>query len=261
MGHSIKMQVMTIPFSRVFGSLLALSTLTLLSACSNAQIRQSYPIPKFQTVAIVNKGVDGELKTRFGAASEESYVEAGAATGAVLAGAGAALACGPFVYLCAMAVVSFAGAGAVGGGLAGAAADSLQDLQYDQLFSLDSQFAGILHQRTINLEVENSLMNRIPPMRIRDIPAATALLQFRLYDVRFAKASSGKYALSLKTVMLFKWDRDQRRPTSTSRIYEHTSSALPMEHWVRDEGKTLNQAFDDCIEGLTRKMAEDIQFR
>ena len=123
------------------------------------------------------------------------------------------------------------------------------------------KFVEISQQRTINLEIEESLMGKVPPERVKDSPDATALLQFRLYDVRFSKTSSRKYALTLKTVMLFKWDRTKRPPSSSSRVYEHTSIALPMEDWVNNGGINLNQAFDTCIEGLTDKMIKDIQFQ
>ena len=91
------------------------------------------------------------------------------------------------------------------------------------------------------------------------IPQADALIQFRLYDVRFSVTSRSKYALTLKTVMLIEWDRDLRPSSSNHKIYEHTSQALSLEDWVRDEGKALNRALDTCIAGLTGKMTADIQ--
>jgi len=60
--------------------------------------------------------------------------------------------------------------------------------------------------------------------------------------------------------MLIDWNRNSRQASSTHKVYEHTSRSLRMEDWVQDHGKTLNLAFDACIEGLTEKMIEDIQF-
>jgi len=54
-----------------------------LNACTNAVRQDSPPIPKFDSVAIVNKGATDELKARFGVAPEDSGIETG-----VLAGAG-----------------------------------------------------------------------------------------------------------------------------------------------------------------------------
>lgn len=145
----------------------------------------------------------------------------------------------------------------------GAAVDAgVQNTQLppnEQLLLLDKQFVDISQQRRIHLDIEDSSKRQIPPDRQEDISQADALLQFRLYEVRFAEASKRKYALTLKTVMLFSWNRDMRQSSSTHRIYEHTSQALPMENWVQDEGKTLNHAFDACIAGLTEKMTSDIQ--
>jgi hypothetical protein len=253
--------MINVSLSTMLRSILVFAVFANLTACTHSTRRHSSPMPKFHSIAVVNKGATSELKARFGMDSADSHIGAGAATGAVLAGTGAALTCGPFVLLCALAVVNFAAAGAIGGGLAGAASDTQQTLPNEQLLLLDRQFIEISQQRTINQEIEESLMRKVPPERVKESPDATALLQFRLYDVRFSKNSSRKYALTLKTVMLFRWDRTKRPPSSASRIYEHTSIALPMEEWVNTGGITLNQAFDTCIEGLTDKMIRDIQFQ
>ena len=140
-------------------------------------------------------------------------------------------------------------------------ADALKNVPYEQLLALDRQFVRISQQRTINLEIEDSLMGKVPSDRVKDSPEADALLQFRLYDIQFSKTYSGKFALTLKTVMLFKWHRNLRPQSSTSRVYEFTSRTLPFEDWVQDDGKNLNEAFDTCIEGLTDQMIEDIRFQ
>ena len=260
----MRKQVIVRLFSAVLRSLLIISMLANLNACTNSVRQDSPPIPKFDSVAIVNKGITNELKARFGVAPEDlgtdAGVLAGASTGAVV-GAHTSLVCLGFVYLCALTLVPFGAViGAVGGGLADLAVDSQKQLSQKQLLVLDDLFAQITQQRTIHLEIENSLKRHLPPERLMDTSEADTLLQFRLYDVRFSKTSLRKYALTLKTVMLFKWNRNSHQTSSTHKIYEHTSRSLQMEDWVQDDGKTLNLAFDVCIEGLTEKMIEDIQF-
>lgn len=252
-------------YSTVLHSLLIICILVNSNACRHTVHQDSPPIPTFDSVAIVNKGTTDELKARFGVAPKDSGTDegvlAGASTGAVV-GAKASLACLGFVYLCALALVPFgATIGAVGGGLADHVVDSQKDLSKKQLLVLDNLFGQIAQQRTIHLEIENSLKRQIPPERLVDIAEADTLLQFRLYDIRFTPASFGKYALTLKTVMLIKWNRTGRQTSSTHKIYEHTSRSLSMEDWVQDDGKTLNLTFDACIEGLTEKMMMDIQFK
>jgi hypothetical protein len=264
-GNKMRKQVIVRLFSAVLRSLLIISMLANLNACTNTVRRDSPPIPKFDSVAIVNKGTTDELKARFGVAPEDSSSEvdagagalAGAATGVRVAEEG----CGPYFFLCALYTVPVGTMiGAIAGGLTDWAANSQKEPSNKQLLVVDKLFAEIAHQRTIHLEIENSLKRQIPPERLVDIAEADTLLQFRLYDVRFTIASSGKYALTLKTVMLIKWNRNGRQTASTNKTYEHTSRSLPMEDWVQDDGKTLNLAFDACIEGLTEKMIEDIQF-
>ena len=117
----MRKQVIARSFSAVLRMFLAISVLVNLNACSHAGRNNPSQIPQFESVAIVNKGVTDELKVRFGVADQDSSIGAGAATGAVLAGAGTAVICGPFIFLCAISTVTFAAAGAIGGGLAGAA--------------------------------------------------------------------------------------------------------------------------------------------
>jgi len=243
--------------------------LVMLSACAispEEQARQdSLPIPQFESIAIVNKGVSDELQTRFGFDPEDSRTDSGAIAGAgagAMVGAQWSLACVGFAYICAMATVPVgAMIGAAGGGLAAHAADSQKELSYEQLRVLDGLFAQILQKRTINQDIEHSLMQQIPADRLRDIEGTDTLLQYRLYDVRFAQTSANKYALTLKTVMLFGWNRNTPQIVSTHRTYEHTSQSLKMEDWVQDNGTTLNLAFDACIEGITEKMLADIHFK
>ena len=235
------------------------------NACTSAARQDLPPIPKFESVAIVNKGVSDELKARFGAAPEDlgsdAGVFAGAGTGAAVA-AHASLGCVGFVFLCALATVPVgAMLGAVAGGVADHAASSSQrELPREQLLLLDSLFGHILQQRTINREIESSLLRHVPAERLQEIPEADTLLQFRLYDVRFAETSRRKYALTLKTVMLIDWNRNSPPKVSTHRTYEQTSQSLPLEDWVQDGGEKLNLAFDTCIAGLAEKMIGDIQF-
>ena len=245
-------------------SLLIVAMLVNVNACSNGVRQDSPPIPKFESVAIVNKGATNELKARFGANPEDSSTDAGALAGAgtgAMVGAHASLSCLGFVYLCALATVPVgAMIGAVAGGVTDYAVDSQDVPPREQLVVLDSLFAQILQQRSINQEIERSLVRHVPAERLKEISEADTLLQFRLYDVRFSKTSRRKYALTLKTVMLIDWNRNSPPIASTHKTYEHTSYSLQIEDWVQDGGKALNLAFDACISGLAEKMAEDIQF-
>ena len=259
----MRKQVIARLSSAILRSLLIISMLPNLNACINAARQDSPPIPKFDSVAVVNKGATDELRARFGVAPEDSSIDtgvrAGAGTGAAI-GVHTSLACGPYFYLCALAVPVGAIIGAVSGGLADHAVDSQKELSKEQLLVLDDLFAKIVQQRTIHQEIESSLKRHIPMERLMEISEADTLLQYRLYDVRFSKTSLRKYALTLKTVMLIEWSRNNHPTSSTHRIYEYTSRSLKMEEWVQDQGKNLNLAFDACIEGLIEKMIVDIQF-
>ena len=64
-------QVIVGLFTVTLRSLLIIAMLANVNACTNA-VRQDPPsIPKFESVAIVNKGISNELKARFGVAPED----------------------------------------------------------------------------------------------------------------------------------------------------------------------------------------------
>lgn len=236
------------------------------NACLQNRAREPGSIPKFASVAVLNKGATDELRKRFTTPYEGSSVDAGTVAG-FAAGAGAAvaaqasLACTYLVFICAMVLVpAGAVAGAIGGSVADAADDPMKGLSTEQILALERQFARISKERTISADIERSLKSRIPPERVTDVSEADSLLQFRLYDIRFTKESFRKYALTLKSVALFKWDRNGPRPSSTHRTYAYTSRAITIGDWVEDDGTTMDQAFDDCIDGLVDEMLEDIRF-
>jgi hypothetical protein len=130
-----------------------------------------------------------------------------------------------------------------------------------QPLALDKQFAEISQQRTIHLEVSNALEQQIPPDQLMAPSLADAILQLRLYDIRFARTLSGSYTLTLKSVMVVSWNRHKSSPGLGYRHYEYTSRSLPLDDWVQNEGEILNQELDTCVEGLAEQMVRDIRFR
>lgn len=236
------------------------------NACLHTGAQKPVEIPKFKSVILVNKGATDELKKRFSTPLEGSSVDAGMVAGTA-AGAGAAVAvqaslvCTYLVFVCAMILVP-AGAlvGAVGGSMADASDEPMKGLSNEQILALERLFADISQQRTISLEIEESLKRKIPPERMAHPAEADALLQFRLYDIRFTKTSVRKYALTLKSVMLFKWDRNGPQLSSSYKTYEYTSHPMQIKDWTQGDGLMMNQAFDNCISGLAGEMIKDIQF-
>jgi hypothetical protein len=92
--------------------------------------------------------------------------------------------------------------GATAGGLAGAASDSHKMPPQEQLMVRDNLFVDIYEQRSIHMEIRNTLEQQIPPDRLADTSVTDALIQLNLSDVRFTRTFSGKYAWSLKSIMV-----------------------------------------------------------
>ncbi|MBT8053788.1 MAG: hypothetical protein HKN57_08445 [Xanthomonadales bacterium] len=60
--------------------------------------------------------------------------------------------------------------------------------------------------------------------------------------------------------MVITWNREARQPRYSYRIYDYTSRSLSLEEWLENEGEILNEALDDCMEGLAAQMIRDVRF-
>lgn len=246
-------------------SLLIILSISFSTACTQKGPPDTPPLPSFQSVAIVSKGASEELKARFGAVPGNSRAGAGAGVGAgagAVAGASASLGCGPYVFLCAW-VLPLTGAlvGAIGGGVADMAVDELREPSQEQLAVLDALFGEVAAERTLDVEIRDDLLRHIPRDRLADTASAEALLQLSLFDVQFTQTSSGKYTLTLKALLIAQWLQRRQHLDHGRRLYRHTTPALSLKDWVKNDGKILNQAFDDCVAGLGEQIAADIRFR
>lgn len=244
---------------------LAVAWLTLLlAACTFAVPPDPPPLPKMESIAIKSEGPSDELKTRFGVSQDMSSTGTGAGVGfgaGTAAGIGAALTCGPFALLCATLTVP-AGAliGTAGGGLAGKAADANKRPPEEQLLELDKLFVEIAQQRTIHLEIQEALERQVTPARLEDATEADALVELKLTDVRFTLTAGDAYSLTIESKAKYQWNRDMRHIPYPTRKYEYSSRSLPIEDWIKNGGKTLNMAFDACVEGVAEQIAAEIRF-
>lgn len=253
------------PGARLRRFTLIISILFISAACTSNAPERSPPIPALESVAIESNGATRDLEARFGIAPEDSVIgnttALGAGTGAA-AGIGWAAVCGPYFFVCALAVVPTTMLlGGTAGGLAGSASDHYQMPPDDQLQALDKQFSEIYQQRTLHMDIRDGVEEQIPVGRLADPPEAEALVQLRLSDVRFTRTFSNKYQWSLKSVMVVTWNRNRGQTRHSYKIYDHTSTALPLVEWLQNDGEKLNRALDDCVEGLARQMAADLRFK
>lgn len=244
--------------------MLIISLVAIISACTHTVTPYASPLPPVKSVAILSLGATRELKARFGISPDDSTIDAGIGSGASvgqLAGMGVALACGPFVVLCAtFTVPAGMAAGAVGGGVSAFASDKHKTPPNEQLLKLDAEFVEISQTRVIHQEIRDSLERKIPPKRLADKSVADALIELNLADVRFTRTGTGKYELTLNSSMVMQWDRNKRQVRYGNRAYQCVSPSQPLGDWLQNDGEGLNQAFDACIENLTQQMVDDILF-
>jgi hypothetical protein len=244
---------------------LTISLLLLSNACTSTAPERSTAMPLVDSVAIESKGATRDLKARFGAAPKDKFSDENALVGAgagAAAAAGWAAACGPWFFICALAVVP---AGALVGGLAGGLAETASDAHKtppdEQLMALDQLFAEIYQQHTLHMEIRDSLEQQIPPDRLADASVSEALVELNLSDVRFTRTFSGKYEWTLKSVMVVTWNRNTRQTRHSYKIYDYASQALTVDDCIKNDGEMLNTALDESVEGMAEQMADDIRFK
>lgn len=245
-------------------SLLIILSISFSASCTHAVPPQTPSLPKFESVAIVSKGPAEELKARFGSVNETSKSGRG---GEADDGALAVLDYYPIIYgpegLAAFLIMIPIAAlvSAVSHGKEGSAGDPLTESEREQLLVLAKLFGTVVQQRTLDVEIRDALVPRIPRDRLADTDSAEALLQLSLFDVQFTQTSSGKYTLTLKALLIAQWLQRTQHLDHGRRLYRHTTPALSLKDWVKNDGKILNQAFDDCVAGLGEQIAADIRFR
>jgi hypothetical protein len=245
--------------------MLIIPPLLLATACISTGPERSPPMPLFDFVAIESKGATDDLKARFGLAPEDRIAKESAVAGAgvgAAAGAGWAMVCGPYFFLCAMGTVTTGVlVGATAGGLAGKASDAHKTPPEAQLLVLDKLFVEIYEQRTLHMEIRDTLERQIPPDRLADPSVAEALVQLSLSDVRFTRTFSGKYEWTVKSIMVVTWNRHKGHTKHSYIIYDYASRALSLDDWMQNDGEMLNQALDDSVQGMAEQMANDIRFK
>ena len=244
--------------------LLIISFLSLPGGCFYNVHEDTPPLPRVQSIAVISNGPTEELQARFGVTPDNSSAGVAVGTGmgaGAAAGAGVAFACGPFVLLCALLTVpTGALVGAAGGGAVGAAVDASKKPPEEQLIELDGVFVEISQERTIHLEVRDALKHQIPPEKLASISESDALLELSLSDAYFKQDSADYYSLTLRSVVKIEWNRGKRQVRRGKRLYHYTTRKLLLEEWLENDGKLLNDAFDECVEGIVEQIAEDIRF-
>lgn len=254
-----------VPHGTCLNPLLLIALVLLVSyGCTSTAPARTPPIPVIESLAIESKGATRELNARFGVAAEDRVsgktALAGAGAGAA-AGAGWAMVCGPYFFLCALAVVPTAAlVGGTTGGLAGSASDAHKTPPDEQLLALDQQFSKIHQQRSLHMDIRDSLEKQIPADRLADPALAEAIVELTLSDVRFTRTVSNKYRWTLKSIMVVTWNRHGGRARHSYEIYEDSSAALPLDEWLQNDGEQLSRALDNSVQGLARRMAADIRF-
>jgi hypothetical protein len=240
---------------------ISLLVCLILTGCASAPPQTHMgPLPAFESVKITSKGSNKALKTRFSRNSTRKGAGVGAGAGATT-GAAYALVCGPFYVFCALATVPVGAlVGAAGGAATGAVIDAKKRPTNEQLKKLDNLFVDVSDTRTINLELRDNVIALTPPDRLVDSEPADALLQIRLSDARFSQLSEGVFELQLSAEVEAKKNQNTKYMRVARRSYSYSSRAKPIADWLQKDGQNINQAFDNCVQGLAEEINRDLRF-
>lgn len=231
-------------------------TLIISSGCASTEVP---PIPEFASMAIQAKQPSADsLPLKPGTESSDKAYNAGTKGGAV-AGAASSLACGPLVLVCLPAGIL---AGAMYGGYAGAAVDASREALSGFPPETAQEFAqklrGIESRRDFFIELRDSVSRAIPGSRQVSVDDAQAVFHVGPDAVVLVKGRESSLSLRMTASLFAEWDRDKGWPSVAHRWYSYTTSEMPIEEWVNNEGEAIEVAFTECITELAAMIVDDV---
>ncbi len=217
------------------------------------------PTPDIETMAILSLDTPtGE----FGVQANRNDVRIGGNTGmkgGAMAGATLSLTCGPAIIFC-MPFFTVSGAmiGGATGNIAGAASEALDlyPAQIEERLALVLQ--DIDRRRNLSDEMHELVSAAVPAHRQADLPFADNIARVGPEIVELYSHEGSLLALRITALLVI----ERNNPTAVShtftRRYTYETSKMPIEYWLNDSGRPLDEGFSECIRKLSMMMAWDL---
>ena len=179
--------------------------------------------------------------------------------GGAAVGAASSLLCGPVFVVC---LPFFATTGAFVGGTTGYAAGAVNeafDLFPPEIAErIEVVLLDIRDRRDFFTEMRNELRGSVPMDRQADTLTADASVYVGPERVELVQEEKDMLALRLTASLFVEWRPDGTEPRTEERQYQYTTSEMPVDFWLSEDGAPFDRAFTECIAKIVQMMYWDL---
>jgi hypothetical protein len=220
---------------------------TLLNGCA---INTSIPAQSFERIEII--ALDSETSAD-AVPSKGKSAATGAAAGAIgglTASLLGSLACGPYFPLCFAATApATIGATMLVGGAMG-----MSGISDDDATKITPYLETLQANHNMSQELATALAKQFPLASLAPPGVADARISLDVNSLRLMKVFGQKPVFSLTVATQYEWNRNKPNPQHSSRKFMCETRLQPIDEWVNDDGATIQQELNYCIEDLARRI-------
>lgn len=238
------------------GVVTCLLALLIVSGCA---AERPEPASENETIAILSLGTatDGT-----GTQANRNDVRIGGNVGlkgGAMVGATLSLTCGPAVIFC-MPFFTASGAmiGVATGNIAGAASEVF-DLYPPQI---EERLAVVLQEidqrRDLAEEMHELVSVAVPAHRQVDLQFADNIVRVGPEVVELYSHEGALLALRITALLVIERNNQTAVSHTFTRRYTYETSKMPIEYWLNDGGRPLDEGFSECIRKVSMMMAWDL---
>lgn len=235
---------------------VVMSAILLVTGCA---AERPQPTPDIETLAILSLD---EPAGNYGMQANRNDVRIGGTVGmksGAMAGATLSLACGPGVIFC-MPFFTVSGAmiGGATGNIAGAASEAfdLYPAQIEERLALVLQ--EIDQRRDLAEEMHELVSVAVPAHRQVDPQFADNIVRVGPEVVELYSHEGALLALRITALLVIERNNQTAVSHTFTRRYSYETSKMPIEYWLSDGGRPLDDAFSECIRKVSMMMAWDL---
>lgn len=225
---------------------IGLCLTTLLSGCA---VNTSIPSQSFERIEII--ALDSETPTDVPSKGKSTATSAAVgALGGLTASFFGSLICGPYFPVCFAATApATIGATMLVGGAMGMSGISDEDTA-----KIIPYLETLQASHNMNQELATALAKQFPLSMLAPPGVADARISLDVNSLRLMKVFGQKPIFSLTVVTQYEWSLNKPNPQHSSRTFMCDTRLQPIDEWVSDDGATIEQELNYCIEDLARQI-------
>ena len=219
---------------------------TLLSGCA---VNTSIPAQSFERIEII--ALDSETPADVPSKGKSTVTgAAGGAIGGLTVSLLGSLACGPYFPICFAATApATIGATMLVGGAMG-----MSGISDDDAAKITPYLETLQVNHNMSQELATALADQFPLTSLAPPGVADARISLDVNSLRLMKVFGQKPVFSLTVATQYEWNRNKPNPQHSSRKFMCETRLQPIDEWVNDDGATIQQELNYCIEDLARRI-------